>query len=194
MIFFHSLRLNSSKSLLKNLSLTFPFSSSFPPLASPEVTRRARFTKSEKARRKREPDVEKKPFKKMRASLLCCCASTVLLLVLQLLLLVSSSAAAAASSSLPAFLRLPLDETDDAPVDASSIHALLVVGSSGYGNYRHQADVMHVSSSNLHLFPSFPLSSLPLYNTHAPKKNATLVLPRPHLPRRPRIPNPHPLV
>ena len=78
----------------------------------------------------------------MRAFLLCCCAPTTLLLLLLLQLLASTTSAAA---SLPAFLRLPHDTADDENADASSIHALLVVGSSGYGNYRHQADVMHVS-------------------------------------------------
>jgi len=73
----------------------------------------------------------------MRAFLLCCASTPLLLLLL---------AASASAASLPAFLRLPHDAHDaDAAVDASSIHALLVVGSSGNGNYRHQADVMHVS-------------------------------------------------
>lgn len=81
----------------------------------------------------------------MRAFLLL--ASTAALLLLALL-----SATAISAASLPAFLRLPHDNTDDADAaaDASNnIHALLVVGSSGYGNYRHQADVMHVSEGSV---------------------------------------------
>lgn len=75
----------------------------------------------------------------MRAFLLL--ASTAALMLLALL-----SAMAISAASLPAFLRLPHDDTDADAADASNnIHALLVVGSSGYGNYRHQADVMHVS-------------------------------------------------
>lgn len=79
----------------------------------------------------------------MRAFLLHCCVSTAALLLLALL--------SASAASLPAFLRLPhdTDADTDAAADASNnIHALLVVGSSGYGNYRHQADVMHVSEGS----------------------------------------------
>lgn len=39
-------------------------------------------------------------------------------------------------------IRMPTQE-DDEPEEAGTRWAVLVAGSSGYGNYRHQADVCH---------------------------------------------------